>query len=203
MPYEITQLKLRATTTGRAVAALKDALPGAGGNLLACWYTDIGDLNQVMVIRHYESDGEIGAARRAMVESENWHGAGDLVLSASSATFVLLPALPPLVAGSHGPFFEVRDYMLKPGVIKSNVERWEKALPGREKLSPVLGAMYAISGAMPRWLHIWPYKSLDERHRIRAEAVKTGVWPPPSSSPDATVTQANAIYLAAEWSPIR
>ena len=203
MPYEITQLKLRAATTPRAVAALKDTLPSAPGTLLACWYADIGELNQVMVIRHYESDGDVGAARRAMVESENWHGAGDLVLSASSSTFVLLPALKPLAAGAHGPYFEVRDYMLKPGVIKSNIERWEKGLPARVKLSPVLGAMYSISGAMPRWVHIWPYKSLDERHRIRAEAVKTGVWPPPASAPDSTVTQANAIYLAAEWSPIK
>lgn len=203
MPYDITQLSFRPGATPRALAALKDTLPGGAGTLLACWSADIGKINRVLIIRHSESEGDFAQARRAMVESENWLGIGDALQSAYSDTFVMLPFLPALAAGSHGPFFEVRDYMLKPGVVPNNIERWQKALPARVKLSPILGGFYATSGALPRWLHIWPYKSLDDRHRIRAEAVKTGVWPPPGGGPDATVTQQTEIYVPAEWSPIK
>ncbi len=62
--------------------------------------------------------------------------------------------------------------------------------------------MYSVTGLTPRFMHIWPYKSLDERHRIRAKAVETGIWPPPGG-PDRLVTMQNDIYLAAPFSPIR
>ena len=33
-------------------------------------------------------------------------------------------------------------------------------------------------GTLNQIIHIWPYKDINERDRIRAEAVKTKVWPP-------------------------
>jgi hypothetical protein len=62
--------------------------------------------------------------------------------------------------------------------------------------------MYSLDGAMPRFVHIWPYPSLDERQRLRSEAVKMGIWPPPSG-PDQLLAQQADIYLAAAFSPIR
>src|SRR3546814_4287677 len=42
-------------------------------------------------------------------------------------------------------------------------------------LSHLVGAMYALDGTTPRFLNIWPYASLNDRSRIRGEAVAQGI----------------------------
>ena len=49
-------------------------------------------------------------------------------------------------------------------------------------------------------MHIWAYKSLDERIAIRKKAAAEGIWPPPGDSP--VVKQETKILLAAPFSPI-
>ena len=34
-------------------------------------------------------------------------------------------------------------------------------------------------GRRNRFMHIWAYKSMDQRMQVRDEARKEGVWPPP------------------------
>ena len=62
--------------------------------------------------------------------------------------------------------------------------------------------MYALDGTVPRFLNIWPYKSVDERSRIRAEAVKDGIWPP-KGGPAHLTTMESTIYVPAPFSPLR
>jgi hypothetical protein len=45
-------------------------------------------------------------------------------------------------------------------------------------VSPIVTCGYTDIGALSKFIHIWPYKSLDERTRVRDEASKTGNWPP-------------------------
>jgi hypothetical protein len=51
-------------------------------------------------------------------------------------------------------------------------------------------------------MHIWPYKSLDERARLRAKAVADKVWPPPGG-PDHLTRMQNDIYMPTPFSPLR
>ena len=62
--------------------------------------------------------------------------------------------------------------------------------------------MVAVTGAAIRFMHIWPYKSCDERARLREKAVADGVWPPPGG-PGHLVSQQADIYLPAAFSPMR
>ena len=133
--------------------------------------------------------------------------AGKLALTGSQAAEMLdglvtndVGALQP---GSLGPFFEVRDYLLKPGMLAGTIERWQQALPKRLERSPILAAMYSISGQTPRWVHIWPYKSLDERHHVRTKATADGIWPPPGGGAATLETMRNTIFVPATFSPIR
>jgi len=57
-------------------------------------------------------------------------------------------------------------------------------------------------GPLNKYVHIWPYPSLDERARIRKHAVDTGAWPPPGGA-DVLVTQENKILLPAPFSPLQ
>lgn len=203
MLYDITILSLRPGTQGRAIPRLAETAPAAPGKLLACWTTDIGMLNQVMIIREYASAQEASDARLASMRSDNPLGTGEFAISHTSDTFELLPFLKPLQPGQYGPFFEVRTYLLKPGVVGGNIARWEKALPERNKRSQVLTAMTSASGQMTRFIHIWPYKSMDERYAVRTQAVKDGVWPPPGGGEATLLMQQNDIYVPTAFSPIK
>ena len=60
-------------------------------------------------------------------------------------------------------------------------------------------AWYTELGGLNKWVHIWPYKDLDERDRIRTEAVKTPHWPPPTR--EFLVSQETKIMVPAAFSP--
>jgi hypothetical protein len=191
MHYNVTIATVRPGAHPAALERLKDA-PFAR-NLLACWFTDLGALNQIMMI------GDIPAEALA---SANPLGIGDLIAGVTTDRYVSFDFMPPIAAGSHGPVYEVRTYLLKPGGLPKTIELWRKAVPGRAPLSPVLAAMYSVTGAVTRFMHIWPYSSLDERQRIRGKAVADGVWPPPGG-PDHLAGQQADIYFAAPFSPMR
>jgi NIPSNAP protein len=202
MPYDVTILTLRPGVAPKALAGLQNSLPQSPGKLLACWSSDIGALNQIFVLREYASERETAEQRDAQVHSDNPFGIAEFIASTTSDTYVSFPFIDSVQPGAHGPFFEVRTYLMKPNGLAGTIEAWRKALPARLALSPVLAAMYSVSGLMPRFMHIWPYTSLDERHRIRAQAVAMGIWPPPGG-PDRLVTMKNDIYLPVSFSPIK
>jgi hypothetical protein len=204
MLYDVTILTVRPGTTPKALLQLDQWLRGArlAGTLLACWFTELGALNQILLIRENESEPAIAADRDGIVRSSNPYGIGDMITAASCDTYVSFPFLPTMQAGSAGPIFEVRTYLLKPAGLDRTIELWRAAVPNRAKLSSLLAAMYSLSGGVPRFMHIWPYPSLDERQRIRSEAVRIGVWPPPGG-PDQLLAQQADIFLPATFSPIR
>ena len=73
---------------------------------------------------------------------------------------------------------EMRSYDLRPGTVPAFEERFVAALPERTKLSPLAAFWRTEIGPLNRVIHVWPYRSLEERTRVRAEAVNTGQWPP-------------------------
>ena len=117
-------------------------------------------------------------------------------------TYVAFDFMPPMRAGVFGPCYEVRTYGLKPGGLAPTIELWRKAVPGRSTVSPVLAAMTSVTGAVIRFMHIWPYRSYDERARLRDKAVAGGLWPPPGG-PGHLLSQQADIYLPASFSPMK
>jgi hypothetical protein len=74
--------------------------------------------------------------------------------------------------------FEMRTYLLKPGTPLQAEQAFGERIEARSKLSRIAGFWRTEVGTLNQIIHIWPYKDLNERDHIRAEAVKTGVWPP-------------------------
>ena len=203
MRYDITTLTLKPASVGKALPRIEAALNGAGGKLLACWQTEIGVLNRIMLIREFESEQQAAEQREAAARSADPYGAGEFITATTSDTFVMLPFIKPMQAGAHGPFFEVRDYLLRPGALTGTIERWEKALPARLERSPILGCMYSVTGPGTRWLHVWPYKTLDQRGQVRGKAVADGIWPPKGGGDATLFTQQTEIFVPAAFSPIK
>ena len=94
---------------------------------------------------------------------------------------------------------EMRTYTLLPGSVASFEERFAEALPARAKLSPLAAFWHTDVGPLNQVIHVWPYESLDERTRIRAEATKLQGWPP--NTREFVVEQHSEIYLPAPFSP--
>jgi len=69
-------------------------------------------------------------------------------------------------------------------------------------MSPVVLAGHVEHGEANRVIHIWAYKSLDERAAIRNQARELGVWPPPGVS-DTLLTMANKIMMPSAFSPVQ
>lgn len=203
MSIDVTIISVRPGTMARALTRLQEALAKDAGKLMAAWTTDVGTLNQIMLLRQYESSHQAAQSHAAHVTNENPYGIAEFVHSITSDTFAPLAFLPPLKVGTYGPFFEVRTYLLKAGVASSNAQRWEKALPKRTERSPLLIAMTSMSGLTTRFIHIWPYKSMDERHSVRSGAVKDGIWPPPGGGEATLLLQQNDIYVPTAFSPIK
>jgi NIPSNAP len=199
--YDVTIIAVRPGTHPQALANLAKTLAGDPA-LLACWYSDIGAVNQIMLIRKIGNEAAALESRLAALKSQNPFGVGEFITGMALDTYVPFDFMPPLQPGTFGPCYEVRTYMLKPGGLEPTIELWRKAVPGRLKVSPLLAAMSAVSGPSTRFLHVWPYRSFDERARLREKAVADGVWPPPGG-PGHLISQQVDIYLPAAFSPMK
>ena len=72
----------------------------------------------------------------------------------------------------------MRTYNLNPHAGPEFEKRFGEALPYREKYSPLVALWYTVIGRIGQVIHVWPYQSIEERTRVRAEAMKDPHWPP-------------------------
>jgi hypothetical protein len=202
MHYDVTTITVRPGTHPQALEVLKDKIPG-DGRLLACWFTEIGALNQILIIREAPDIGHAIAAREALLTSKDPFGIASLITNVTTDIYAPIPAMKEkMQPGAYGPCFEVRLYTTRPDGFAPTIALWDKAVPPRMRISPLLAAMHSLTGPVTRFMHIWPYSSLDERARLRAKAVAEGVWPPPNGPSHLQMMQ-NDIYLPAPFSPMR
>jgi hypothetical protein len=204
VPYDVTIITVKPNTHLKALPGVEQWLKAnpRKGEFIGCLAAEIGDLNKIMLLHHYASEADLAADRDAVAKDANPYGCIDLLVSRSTDTFVQFPFLPAIKPGQYGPIFEVRTYLLKPTGLGPTIAAWEKQGPARMKLSPILAAMYSVSGDVTRFMHIWPYPDLITRANTRKTAIETGVWPPPGG-PDHLLTMRTDIYLPAPFSPIR
>ena len=174
--------------------------------LAAFWYTEIGPLNQIIHVWPYKDVAERGRIRAEAIAAGGWPPKiGEFIVSMKSEIFVPWENSPLLEPGNMGPYFEMRTYTMSPGDGPKVQKAWAAALPARQKLSPLLATWFSELGGLNKFVHIWPYKSLEQRTTVRAQALASGAWPP-SAAPDAaytTVAQENKILLAAAFSPLK
>jgi NIPSNAP protein len=203
--YEFASLTVQMGTAGKALAGMEQYFKAnAGkGKLFAVWSAEIGmALNQFLIVRGFDSSDAMHDERQRMLESGDLFGVSDCVANLSFEAFQPFPFFPPLQAGSFGTIYEVRYYGIKPTGIRPVLSAWEAALPERLKLSKILLAGYALDGVTPRMVHICPYNGVDERTRIRGDAVAAGIWPP-KGGPDWLTTMQVWIYNPTKFSPLR
>lgn len=208
MYYELATLTLSFGTAAQAATAVQAyaSQPGSRGELLGCWFSDIGSLNQMIVLRGFRTLEELQAERERTQNSADPFGCaafGQAFEYHSYKGFAWMkPVRPSSESGITGPVYEIRTYGIKPGGVQATIDLWRQAVPEREKISPCVIAMVALDGPL-RFTNIWAYPSVDARGKARAEAVAQGIWPPKGGPAWLTTAMTSTIALPTAVSPLK
>lgn len=178
--------------------------------LAAFWHTEIGPLNQIVHVWPYRDLAERERIRAAAVKDGSWPPPiGEFVLAMRSDIMTPFPFSPELKPANVGPFFEMRTYTYAPGELPKIMKIWEEAMPARLAYAPVTALWYSELGALNKFVHIWPYRSLDQRMEIRAKTRAAGIWPPSEIAEKRTgrsyelLNLENKILMPASFSPLQ
>ena len=206
MYYELATLTLPFGTAAQAAANVQTFCAQGQGELLGCWFTDIGVLNQMIVLRGFDDLATLQAERHRTQHNASPFGCGDIFQSLEQHSYQgfpwMKPVRPSAESGINGPVYEIRTYGIKPGGVQPTIDLWEQAIPAREKISPCVVAMVALDGPL-RFTNIWAYPTVDARSKARADAVAQGIWPPKGGPANLTTDMVSTIALPTAVSPLK
>ncbi len=208
MYHELATLTLPFGTAAQAAEQIRAfcSTPDAGGELQGCWFSDIGPLNQMLVLRGFDTLDALEAERQRTRQSADPFGCGAIAQRIEQQGYRRFPWMRPVpssaASGIAGPVYEIRTYGIKTGGLQPTIDLWEQYVPAREALSPCIVAMVALDGPL-RFTNIWAYPSLDARSQTRAQAVAQGLWPPKGGPAWLTTDMQSTIALPTAVSPLK
>ena len=180
--------------------------------LVAYWHTEIGPLNQVIHVWPYQDLEERARIRDIAIKEGGGKWPPDtaqFMVRQRSDIFMPFAFSPEMKPGKQGPFFEMRIYTYATGQLPNLTRAWAHAIPNRLKHGPVTAIWYSELGGLNKFVHIWPYKTLDERWAMRHKIRETGDWPPSVVAKKAglpeyhLVHQENKILMPSAFSPLQ
>jgi NIPSNAP len=178
--------------------------------MAAFWHTEIGPLNQIVHVWPYKDLAERDRLRAESLKLDGWPPKiGEFLLEQRSDIMIPFAISPEIKPGKMGPFFEMRTYTYENGELPLITKLWESAIAERLKAGPVCAIWYSELGGLNRFVHIWPYKTLDERNETRTKMQATGLWPPSAKAKKEggrgyrLLAQENKILMPASFSPLQ
>src|SRR5690606_698525 len=113
--FELVTLNTVLFGAGKAAEGIQAFVnaPEAKGTLLGAWATDIGTLNDVILLRGFESLEDLLAERKRARLSDNPFCCKDLLRSWSADTYIPLEFTLPVTPGTYGRVYEIRSYVPK------------------------------------------------------------------------------------------
>ena len=206
MIFEMRTYTLKPGATPQVEERFEAALPGRVrlSPLGGFWRTEIGTLNQIIHIWPYRDIEERGRIRAEAIKQGVWPPKiQEFVLDMETKILIPAPFSPPFQERQLGSVYEFRTYAYAPGSIPKMIDAWSRKIEVRTKLSPLVAAGYTEIGPLNQWVHIWAYKDLAERQRVREEAINQSIWPPPRGADVVLLRQENVIAIPARFSPLR
>jgi hypothetical protein len=210
MIYEVRTYTLR---PGGAVAEFEERfakrlpLREKHSKLGAFWHTEFGPLNQVIHVYPYDDLAQRTRVREALAKDTaraQIPSGGEFVVEQEAEIMNPAPFMHPLGSRDYGTgnVYEMRTYTYASGDIPKVLEAWSKAIEAREKFSPLAACWTSELGGLNKFVHIWVYKDLNERTRVReASRQAGGAWPPQAGV--RPIRQANKLLVPASFSPVR
>lgn len=205
MIYDIRTYDLKTGSVAEFEKRFAESLPGrvAFSRLAGFWHTDIGPLNQVIHIWPYDDQNQREEVRKQVSSSSTWPpNTSEFTLNMQSEIGQPATFMTPMEESDIGPIYEMRIYTYPSGeAVQQVLDAWGEVIAEREKLSPLAGCWQSELDGLHRFTHLWAYRSLEERGRVREETRERGIWPPRSGvSP---VKMENKILIPASFSPMK
>jgi len=204
MIYEFRTYDLKPRTLGQYDATLKKSLSAGRlehSRLFGYWYSEFGLLNQALHIWPYDDLQQRTEVREEVNGIDFWPPAtADLLTAQNTEIYLPAPFNDEAITGDHGPYYELRTYTYATGDTPKVIEAWSKAIQERRKHSAFIGAWFSELGDLNKWAHMWAYKSLDERTKVRSDMIDRKIWPPADNP--VPITQANKLFMPFSFSPL-
>ena len=204
MVYEFRTYDLKPRTLGQYDATLKKSLASGRlehSRLFGYWHSEFGLLNQALHIWPYDDLQQRTEVREEVNSIDFWPPAtADLLVAQNTEIYLPAPFNDEAITGDHGPYYELRTYTYATGDTPKVIEAWSKAIQERRKHSAFIGAWFSELGDLNKWAHMWAYKSLDERTKVRSDMIERKIWPPADNP--VPITQANKLFLPFSFSPL-
>jgi hypothetical protein len=208
MIYEVRTDTLRPGTVAEFEERFAKRLPlrEKHSKLGAFWHTEFGPLNQVIHVYPYDDLQHRTAVRAALANDtalQQLPGGQEFIVAQEAEIMVPAPFMHPLGSRDYGAVnvYEMRIYTFTRSDLPKVLDGWARAIPDREKFSPLAACWYSELGELNKFIHVWVYKDLNERARIREEARKSGHWPPQTGV--RPVRQENKILIPTAFSPVK
>src|SRR5262245_10555189 len=209
MIYEVRTYTLRPGTVAEFEEryAKRLALREKHSKLGAFWHTEFGPLNQVIHVYPYDDLRHRTAVRDALAidtARAQIPSGREFVVAQEAEIMIPAPFMHALGSRDYGTrnVYEMRTYTYAPGDLSKVLEAWAKAIPDREKFSPLAACWTSELGGLNKFVHTWVYKDLNERARVREESRKAGgAWPPQTGV--RPIRQENKLLVPAAFSPVR
>lgn len=151
------------------------------GTLQGAWTSEFGTLNRYVHLWSYADAGERERVRAALAKDEGWtkeylpRTQGMIVAQENK---ILLPVegvpLKGPSSGSH--VYELRTYRTQPRKAMEWANNFKRILPVREQYGEVAGLWVTDVGQLNQVLHLYAWKSLDERLETRARLFSDPRW---------------------------
>ncbi len=150
---------------------------------LICFFRSaIGDLDRMFHIWEYEDSAHRESVRDEAQNASWWPPLkADKILYQQTRLMAAASFRPEPRIGEMGSFYEIRSDTFQAGAMGKLADVWAEHLPEREKLSP-LAAAFAnpagefASGILNEFLHIWPYRDLNQWAEVDEAAGKLPGW---------------------------
>lgn len=200
--YEIATLKTVIFGAGKASPSLQEWIAAGKGTLLGAFGPDIGSLNEILLLRSFDTIGDMMAERERAVMSDNPMGCVEHLVDLRFDSYKQFDFLPEVTPSEDGPFFEFRTYKAKLNGVSVTQDKWRGAIPERSEYSKLAFAGWGLDGS-PRVTQIWPYTSLDERAKARSQSVADGKWPAKGGPDWLTPDMTSTIAMPLPFSPMK
>tara|TARA_B100001013_G_scaffold336401_1_gene255665 strand:+ start:100 stop:714 length:615 start_codon:yes stop_codon:yes gene_type:complete len=204
MIYEIRTYNLKSGSVAEVEKRFAESLPGRVllSRLAGFWHTEIGPLNQIVNIWPYEDLNHREETRKQAISSTWPPDISEFTLDIRSEIFIPASFMAPMTEREIGSMYEMRTYTYPSEEATQRViDAWGDAIVEREKLSPLAGCWHAEIEGVHKFVHLWAYRSLDERAKVREETREKGIWPPRHGISAAKME--NKILIPASFSPMQ
>jgi hypothetical protein len=149
------------------------------GKLEGFWTTEFGTLNQVVHLWTYADLGERERLRQKLQQNEAWTKeylpkTRPMVLAQENK--ILVPAVPLTPPADTGNVYELRWYRTHVGRSREWIDLFKAVLPAREKYMRRVGVWMTDIGPLNEVVHLWVFRSLDERAAARVKLAQDPEW---------------------------